>query len=130
MKVPIRIENVSLEMLLSVDTPDLERKFQQQFEIINQLKAKFGNDTLLDELMMCVCGTVESIRLVGSEQAVNQEYEKIRLHRCTSQRFAGYVMGQIDPRTIEHVLKFETNTLSEEDYYAGIKYVELSQKKS
>ncbi len=70
--VPVRIENVSLEILMRLNGPNTREKFEHCFELVRKLRDQFGANTLLDELSACLVGEIESVRIRGANHGGQQ----------------------------------------------------------
>lgn len=63
--VPILIKNVDLQVDISINTQEEFEKFQWVQELLQRMRATFGDNVLIDELSQVLCGQIEKVTLTG-----------------------------------------------------------------
>lgn len=134
--IPVIIENVSLRVDLRVDSLEEKDKLAKQFELVNQLRDKFGEDVLLEQLSTLLPGTIEKVTIKGGErvspEALSQTTEKpaqqkkklsqAASHVMTSPRFKGHMVCNVDPALLWYALDISPEDFSAEDYQMASAY--------
>lgn len=65
--IPVRVENVNLEILMRIDNGKAAgAEYERQLQIIEQLRRTFGENTLLEELSQLIAGRIERISISGN----------------------------------------------------------------
>lgn len=67
--IPVLIKNVDLEIQLQTNSLEEQAKLQAQLEIINRIKAKFGEDVLIEQLSTLLCGTISKVTISRQDMA-------------------------------------------------------------
>ena len=61
--IPVEIKNVNIQLDFKVEEGADVHKLRTYQELIEKLKAKFGEDSLLEQLQYLICGTVEKVTI-------------------------------------------------------------------
>lgn len=70
--IPVEVQNVNLLVELRVPLTVAD-KFKETQSIIERLKAKFGDDSIIEELQQLICGTVEKVTISRPERIVKEQ---------------------------------------------------------
>lgn len=63
--VPIEIKNVDLRVDISINTLEEFQKFERIQELLQRMRATFGDNVLIEELSQVLCGQIEKVTLTG-----------------------------------------------------------------
>ena len=63
-RVEVLVENVTLKLTLKVNPGEALEQLQKQLELVEMIKAKFGEDSLFEQLKATVGARIESVTIV------------------------------------------------------------------
>jgi len=128
--VPVIIENVRLQVNLRVEEKDKE-SFDKQLSLIQQIKEKFGPDTLLDQMAVLLPGKIENVSITSTgnrvtpaapgaggvitTQARFEDSNDPKFHKLESMQYRGNQIGQVDPAKLFANLDLDPETLTQKD---------------
>lgn len=145
--IPVFIKGVDLQIDLRIDPEESGGKLKEALMLVEQIKEKFGNDVLIEQLGVVLAGHVEKVTIIGGERKpvnvpvqVNVApaggyqppkynpapdgggvdygmYRMVTPHPCP---VTGYQLNQIDPLNLRDFIATKKELLHPQDaHYIG-----------
>lgn len=129
--IPVEIKGVDLRIDLRVDEQEAGAKLAEALKVVEQIREKFGNDVLIEQLGVILAGHIEKVTIVGGErkpvntpvqvsvptQPAAPTFEQLKKYRIATPKcpITGYHLDQLDPTNLRDILATKAQFLHPQD---------------